>query len=230
MSWMNFKRPEFILATFVFVVLVAIASILYFTRPIEMSSDAMDKQLLDSIKKTVSPFDIKNFIETQKIENSIVNLHLFTVCNETKRCSVYAFIGFAEAGDGKEESTLFVEVETQADENRTLNQGGNCEPLWRFKKSNWAVKILNGGGQGETLLAHGEFNDISRMSTFDGRSSAINILHSMQRAIVTRISEERSTKNAPGVQCRVENTPLWETKKPDVNCPEPIDWVTCQPV
>ena len=230
MSWMNFKRPEFILATFVFVVLVAIASILYFTRPIEMSSDAMDKQLLDSIKKTVSPFDIKNFIETQKIENSIVNLHLFTVCNETKRCSVYAFIGFAEAGDGKEESTLFVEVETQADENRTLNQGGNCEPLWRFKKSNWAVKILNGGGQGETLLAHGEFNDISRMSTFAGRSSAINILHSMQRAIVTRISEERSTKNAPGVQCRVENTPLWETKKPDVNCPEPIDWVTCQPV
>lgn len=230
MIWMNLKCPGFILAAFVFVFLVAIASVLYFTRPMEMSSDAMDKQLLDAIKKTVSPFDIKSFIDTQKIENSIVNLHLFTVCNETKRCSVYAFIGFSEVGNGRPESTLFVEVEIQAEENRTSKLGGNCEPLWRFKKSNWAIKILNDGGQGEALLAHGDFNDINRMSTFDGRSSAINILHSMQRAIVTRISEERSTTNAPGVQCRVESSPLWETKKPNVNCPELIDWVTCQTV
>ena len=74
MSWTNLKRPGFILATCIFVFIVAIASVLYFTRPIEMSSDAMDKQLLDAIKKTVSPFDIKSFIDTQKIENSIVNL------------------------------------------------------------------------------------------------------------------------------------------------------------
>lgn len=230
MSWINLKRPRFILPTFVILFLLAIAGILYFNRPLEMSSDAMDKQLLNSVKDTTSSFDIKGFIETQKIKDSIVNLQLFTVCNETKRCSVYTFMGFAEDGGGNPESTLFVEVETEANRNKTSYLDSNCEPLWRIAKSNWAIKILTDGGQGETLLAHGDFEDINRMIAFDGRNYAINILHSMQRAIVTRINEENSLRNEPGAQCRVERTLLWKTTKPDVSCSEPVDGVSCQTV
>lgn len=163
----------------------------------------MDRQLLDSIKKTLSPFDIKGFVDAQKVHNSIVNLQLFTVCNELKVCSVYAFIGFKQDGEGSRESTLFVEVETEAGGNLARDSVDKCGSLWRLRKSNWAIRILNGQRQDEPLIEHGDFNDINRISTFDGRSSAINILHSMQRAIATRISEERSTKN--GRECNVES-------------------------
>lgn len=224
MSWMTLKRLGLILATFIFIFIVAITGILYFNRPMEMSSDAMDKQLLESVKETVSPVDIKSFIDMRDFKKSVVSLHLFTVCNETRNCSVYAFMGFAETGEGKPETTLFVEVETEAEGSRTSNFG-NCEPLWRFKKSNWAIKILNDEGQGEALLAHGEFRDINRMIVFNGRSSAINILQSMQRAIVTRINEEHSISNERGLQCRVESTQLWETRKPDLNCSGQADGV-----
>jgi len=230
MSWMILRRPRFILAAFVFLFLLAIAGILHFTRPLEMSSDAMDKQLLNSVKNTASPFDIRGFIETQKIKDSVVNLQLFTVCNESKRCSVYTFMGFAEAGVGNPESTLFVEVETEAEGNRTSYLDSNCEPLWRIKKSNWAIKILTDGGQGETLLAHGDFEDINRMIAFDGRNYAISILHSMQRAIASRITDESTLTNEPGMQCRAERTRLWEATKPDVSCSEPVDGVSCQTV
>jgi hypothetical protein len=119
-------------------------------------------------------------------------------------------MGFSEDGTGQPESTLFVEVEAEGNLNRTsrFNDKSNCESAWNFKKSSWAIKIAGETAHGEALIQNGDFENISKVPFFNGRNFAINILHSMQRGIVAKISEQRSLTFFSDVECRSGATRL----------------------
>lgn len=196
------NRESVALALFIAFVTSAVAGILYFTQPLTSNED-LDKELMDAVKASVSPSDIKTVLHSQNLAESVVNLQLFTACRAITDCSVRTAMGFAP-GDVPSQSKFVVSVHVEAEVEPAWSEMpiSQCSTVWKPKRSTWTIQMPDVSNPDELSTIAGDFAELDDLPRFEGRDSVLNIVRSIRKGILNAISLQRRPTNLSKEECR----------------------------